>query len=94
MPKLRALACTVSRTKIAMSGPKHPMVNSPAAIASTTNRIAAWWKMKVVPAFMSIQIAWMRLLDDSVGRAIPAARWITTDPIRLAETRKLSTSSA
>ena len=94
MPKLRALACTVSRTKIAMSGPKHPMVNSPAAIASTTNRIAAWWKMKVVPAFMSIQIAWMRLLDDSVGAFDPSGRRMTTDAIRLAEIKKLSTSRA
>ncbi len=41
IPKTPALSCSDSRTKIARSGPKQPIVNSPAAIASTTNSSAA-----------------------------------------------------
>ena len=40
-PNSPALAWSVSRTKIAISGPKQPIVNSPAAIAITKNEIAA-----------------------------------------------------
>ena len=69
-------------------------MKSPAAIAITKNRIAAWWMMNDQPAFMSIQIAWMRLLDDPVGASSDAGRTIATDAIRLADTRKLATSIA
>ena len=44
------------------------------------------------PAFMSTQIAWMRLLDEPVGACSDAGRTIATDAIRPADTRKLATS--
>ena len=56
-PNKPALACSVSRTQIEMSGAKQPIVKRPDAIASTKNRIAAWCRMKLIPCFMSIQIA-------------------------------------
>ncbi len=68
------------------------MVNSPAAIAITKNRIAAWWTMNDQPAFMSVQMAWIRLLDDAAGASSEAGRTIATVAIRLADTRKLATS--
>ena len=69
-------------------------MNSPAAIAITKNRIAAWWTMNDQPAFMSIQIWWMRLVDEPAGASSDAGRTIATDAIRLADTRKLITSIA
>ena len=49
--------------------------------------------MKLIPCFMSIQIWWIRLLDDPAGACSAAGRRITTDPISAAETRKLITST-
>ena len=74
--------------------PKQPIVNNPAAMATTKNRIAAWWTMNRMPTTMSFQMAWMRLLDDPGGAWSVAGRLMATDPIRLAETRKLATSMA
>ena len=79
---------------MAISGPKQPMMNNPAAIAITTKKSAAWWKMKLIPSRMSRQIAWMRFDEDSVEAGTAAARWIATDPMSPADATKLSTSSA
>jgi len=59
-PNRRGLACSVSRTQIEISGPKQPMVNKPDAMAITKNKMAAWWRMKVMPCFISAQIRWIR----------------------------------
>jgi hypothetical protein len=54
--------------------------------------MAAWCTMNCHPATRSVQTAWMRLLDDSAGGSSDAGRLMTTDAIRLADTRKLTTS--
>jgi hypothetical protein len=41
---------------------------------------------------MSVQIAWIRLLDDAAGASSEAGRTIVTVAIRLADTKKLATS--
>ena len=78
---------------MAISGPKQPIVNSPAAIASTTNSTAAWWTMNFTPCTMSRQIAWIRF-DDGGAAVAGGGRRITTEPMSAAEITKLRTSTA
>ena len=81
---------------MAMSGPKQPITNMPAAIAITTNEIAAWCTMKRMPSPISCSTACTLLLADSIaaGRPGDVARTIATEPMSAADPRKLAKSMA
>ena len=82
---------------MAISGPKHPITNMPAAIAITTNEIARVVDDEAHPLAHLVE----HLVHLAVGRlfgrrsrAGAIARTIATEPMSPADTRKLTKSIA